>query len=54
MVVSFKHFPDTRGTQITALIIGQAPARVIIKVKGHQHRWLAVVMTWQLDIFRGG
>ena len=31
----------TISTDNLTLIIGQAPERVIIKVKGHQHQWLA-------------
>ena len=31
----------TTDTDDPTLIIAQAPARVIVKVKGHQHRWLA-------------
>ena len=31
----------TIGTDDPTLIIAWAPARVIIKVKGHQYRWLA-------------
>ena len=31
----------TTGTDDSTLITAQASARVIIKVKGHQHRWLA-------------
>ena len=32
-----------------------AGAQAIIKMSGHQHRWLAgVIMTWKQDIFGSG
>ena len=35
------HLLTTGTDDSDTLIIAQAPARVIIKVKGHQYRWLA-------------
>ena len=31
-----------------------AGALAIIKVSGHQYRWLKVVMTWKYDMFKSG
>ena len=36
------------------LIIAQAPVTVIIKVKSHQHRWLAGNYDLEIEHFRGG
>ena len=35
------HLLTTSADDPTSLITARVPVRVIIKVKGHQHRWLA-------------
>ena len=47
-------FPCHNHLLTTGLIIAQAPARVIIKVKGHQYRWLADGNDLGKGHFRGG
>ena len=50
----YNHLLTTGDDDPTLLIIARAPARVIIKVKGHQRWWLAGGYDLEIGLFRGG